>query len=153
MDINGIISGYIGEGVKTVIPRKATVKFSFRLVNDQNVDDIERLIKNFITNNLPKGVKVQLRTLSKDAPFYTDFKNNYVQKTAKILKNVFNNDPIFNRVGGSIPAAEVLQRLFKKPIILTGFTTPGENMHSPNENFDEEMLFKGIEALVRIYSL
>ncbi len=152
LDINGIISGYTGEGAKTVIPRKAVVKFSFRLVESQAPNKIERLIKTFITKNLPKGIKFQLRTLSRDAPFYTDFRNDYVQKTARILKKVFHNDPIFNRVGGSIPAAEVLQRFFKKPIILTGFTIPGENMHSPNENFDEEMFFKAIKALEKIYS-
>ena len=53
LDINGIISGYTGEGAKTIIPRKALVKFSLRLVNDQDPDEIETLVKKFIANNLP----------------------------------------------------------------------------------------------------
>jgi len=71
----------------------------------------------------------------------------------KSLQNYFGNKTLLNRSGGSIPAAEILQRLYKKPIILTGFTLPDDNIHSPNENFDEEMFWKGIEALKLIYSL
>jgi len=60
---------------------------------------------------------------------------------------------IFNRSGGSIPASEILQRLYKKPVILTGFTLPDDNIHAPDENFDEGMFFLGIDALERIYNV
>lgn len=68
------------------------------------------------------------------------------------MSDVFKNKTYFNRSGGSIAAAEVLQRLFKKPIILTGFTLPDENIHAPNENIDEEMFYKGIVSLEKIMS-
>jgi len=152
LDINGFISGYTGEGAKTVIPRKAVIKFSCRLVENQNPENIENLVKEFITNNLTKGVKYDLKILSKDHPFYTNTNNQFVKKTAEILTGFFGNKTRFNRSGGSIPAAEVLQRFYKKPIILTGFTLPDDNIHSPNENFDEEMFFRGIECLKIIYS-
>jgi len=150
-DCHGIISGFTQEGQKTVIPKEAKVKFSFRLIEHQNPNEIEKLVFDFVEKNLPKEVKWELRCLSKSAPFYTDVNNLWVKKTATILEDVFDKEVIFNRSGGSIPAAEILQRLFKKPIILTGFTLPDDNIHAPNENFDEEMFFLGIEALTKIY--
>lgn len=150
-DCHGIISGYVEEGQKTIIPSSALVKFSFRLVEYQNPEQIERLVFDFVAKNLPKDVKWELKCLSKSSPFYTDVKNEYIKKTAKALKKVFGHKPLFNRSGGSIPAAEILSRLFKKPIILTGFTLPDDNIHAPNENFDEEMFWQGIEALKEIY--
>jgi acetylornithine deacetylase/succinyl-diaminopimelate desuccinylase-like protein len=150
-DCHGIISGFIGEGQKTVIPKEAKVKFSFRLVEHQDPKEIEEQVFDFVEKNLPKEVKWELKCLSKSAPFYTDVKNEWVKKTASILKDVFGNEVVFNRSGGSIPAAEIIQRLYKKPIILTGFTLPDDNIHASNENFDSEMFFLGIEALERIY--
>ena len=151
-DCHGIISGFIGEGQKTVIPKEAKVKFSFRLVEYQDPKKIEAQVFDFVKENLPKEVKWELKCLSKSAPFYTDVKNEWVKKTVSILKDVFGNEVVLNRSGGSIPAAEILQRLYKKPIILTGFTLPDDNIHAPNENFDSEMFFLGIKALERIYS-
>jgi Acetylornithine deacetylase/Succinyl-diaminopimelate desuccinylase and related deacylases len=150
-DCHGIVSGFIGEGQKTVIPKEAKVKFSFRLVEHQDPKEIETQVFDFVEKNLPKEVRWELKCLSKSAPFYTDVKNKWVKKTAKILKDIFGNEVVLNRSGGSIPAAEILQRLYKKPIILTGFTLPDDNIHAPNENFDSEMFFLGIEALERIY--
>lgn len=151
-DVHGIIAGYTGPGSKTVIPRSAQCKFSFRLVEHQNPDTIEKLVRAYIKKELPDGARYELSVNSKDAPFYTDSSNKYVKKTKDSLQSVFKHAPLLNRSGGSIPAAEMFQRLFKKPIILIGFTLPDENLHAPNENFDEEMFWKGIEALKKIYS-
>ncbi len=151
-DVHGIWGGYIGAGAKTVIPKEAHAKFSFRLVENQDADDIEKKVVQFILSVIPEGVKYSLKTQSKNAPFYTDLNNLYISQTASILKDVFHQEVVFNRSGGSIPAAEVFQRVFKKPVILTGFTLPDDCIHSPNENFDEEMFWKGIEVLKRIYS-
>jgi acetylornithine deacetylase/succinyl-diaminopimelate desuccinylase-like protein len=152
-DINGFSSGYQGFGMKTIIPASATVKFSFRLVEYQDPDKIEKLAAKFIRRNMPDGVKYELKTFGKAAPFYSDLNNKYVKKTTAILEKIFGHKTLFNRSGGSVPAAEVLQRLFKKPIILTGFTLPDSNIHAPNENFDEEVFFLGIEALEKIYDV
>ncbi|OGK26945.1 hypothetical protein A3C28_06350 [Candidatus Roizmanbacteria bacterium RIFCSPHIGHO2_02_FULL_39_9] len=151
-DIHGITSGYTGVGAKTVIPKEIKAKFSFRLVENQNPDTIEHLVKKYIKKAIPRGVKYTLKTVAKFVPFYTDTDNSHVKKTAAQLKEIFGNETIYNRTGGSIGAAEVLQRHFGKPVILFGFTLPDEKAHSPNENIDEEMFWKGIEALKSIYS-
>ena len=146
------MSGYTGQEAKTIIPSEATLKFSIRLVPNQKSQEIKKITEDFIKRNLPKGVDYVLEISDGGDPFYTDFENNFAKKTAEILSDVFKNKTYINRSGGSIAAAEVLQRLFKKPIILTGFTLPDENIHAPNENIDEEMFYKGIVSLEKIMS-
>ncbi|MFZ6035485.1 MAG: M20/M25/M40 family metallo-hydrolase [Patescibacteria group bacterium] len=153
MDINGISSGFTGTGFKTIIPSSAKVKFSFRLVENQDHDNVNRMVEKFIKDNLPDSVSYTLKSHGGAGPFYTDFNNPYAMKTAKILEEVFGHECYFNRSGGSIPAAEVLQRLFGKPIIITGFTLPDENIHAPDENVDADMFEKGIVALQKIFSV
>ena len=152
LDVHGVLSGYTGAGAKTVIPKSAMMKFSTRLIEYQDPDEIEKMIKEFIKENMPEGVKYTLKTLSKDAPFYTNIENEWVKTTAHIFTEIFGNETIFNRSGGSIPAAEILSTLYGKPIVLTGFTLPDDNIHAPNENFDEEMFWKGIVALKKVFS-
>ncbi|MFH0979525.1 MAG: M20/M25/M40 family metallo-hydrolase, partial [Candidatus Roizmanbacteria bacterium] len=152
LDINGMISGYTGEGSKTIIPASAMVKFSIRLVPNQDHKKIELLVEKFVRDNLPKGVRYKFEVSTGSDAFYTDFKNIYTQKTAKIFEEVFNSKTLFNRSGGSVAAAEILKRLFKKPVILIGFTLPDDNIHAPNENFNEETFFKGIVAIGKIFA-
>ena len=149
-DINGITGGYTGQGVKTIIPAVASAKFSFRLIENQTPDEIEKLVSNFIKNNLPKGVKYNLKTLGKLNPFCTDINNKYIKKTDQIFTEVFGKKTLFSRSGGSIGAVATLSKLFNKPLILTGFTLSDCNIHAPNENIDEEMFFKGIVSLEKI---
>lgn len=153
MDIHGIESGYIGEGPKTVIPNKAKAKFSFRLVENQKVKNIKKIVEGFISENIPKGVDFKLKTSSCDDPFYISYDNKLIKKVAQVLSDYFENKTVIMREGGSIPAAAIFQRNFKKPIILTGFILPDSNLHAPNENFDENMFFKGIGALEKIYNI
>ena len=152
LDINGMVSGYTGEGSKMIIPAEALVKFSIRLVPSQNHKEVEKIVKKFIKNNLPKEVNYELKIMAGSDPFYTDYRNSYVKKTADILKNIFKKEVDYNRSGASIGAAEILQRLFEKPIILTGFTLADCAIHSPNENYDEELFFKGIVSLEKIFA-
>ncbi|MBN2094630.1 MAG: M20/M25/M40 family metallo-hydrolase [Candidatus Aenigmarchaeota archaeon] len=152
MDINGIFSGYTGEGAKTIIPHSATAKFSFRLVERQTPERMEKLVRRFVEKNVPKEARFKLELLGKAAPFYTPPNSPFIKSTARVLSEVFGKETLLNRDGASIPAAEILQRLLKKPVILTGFANPGCNMHAPNENFSEINFWKGIDALERIYS-
>ncbi|NTU72662.1 M20 family dipeptidase [Candidatus Roizmanbacteria bacterium] len=150
-DVHGIIGGFVGEGSKTVIPRRASAKFSYRLVEFQNPEKIVSLVQEFVKDSLPPEVKYTLTVNSKGAPFYTSVENEFIKITAARFAQVFGNETIINRSGGSVGAAVVLSRLFGKPIILTGFTLPDDNIHAPNENFDEGMFWKGIEALKATY--
>ncbi|MBP6994047.1 M20/M25/M40 family metallo-hydrolase [Candidatus Woesebacteria bacterium] len=153
LDINGMSSGYTQAGVKTVIPRKAMLKFSCRIVPGQRVEKVISLVREHIEAHVPEGIKYELTSVESSEAFYAGVDNPWVQETAAKLEKVFGNPVRFSRSGGSIPVAEALQRHFGKPVILTGFTLPDDNLHAPNENYDEEMFWKGIEALKRIYGV
>jgi acetylornithine deacetylase/succinyl-diaminopimelate desuccinylase-like protein len=153
LEINGFYSGYIEEGSKTIIPNYAKAKFSVRLVEYQRPKEIIDLVKKFVKNNMPKGVKYSLKILASARPFFSDYRHPYIIKTAKVLEEEFKNKCVFMREGGSIPAAEILMNKFKKPIVLTGFTLEGANIHAPNENMDLELFEKGIKVLSKIYNL
>jgi acetylornithine deacetylase/succinyl-diaminopimelate desuccinylase-like protein len=153
LEINGFYSGYIGEGSKTIIPNYAKAKFSIRLIEYQEPREIIDLVKKFVKNNIPKGIKYSLNVLTSARPFFSDYNHSYIIKTAKVLEEEFKNKCVFMREGGSIPAAEILMNKFKKPIILTGFTLEGANIHALNENIDLELFEKGIKVLSKIYNL
>lgn len=152
LDVNGMWSGFTGEGQKTIIPRSASVKLLCRLVELQDPCKIESIIESYVKAHVPKGITVLIKKYKNASPFFTDFNNEYVRRAAMILEELFGNKTLLNRSGGSIPAAEILLRRYGKPVILTGFITPGENMHAPNENYDKDMFFKGITALERLYA-
>jgi acetylornithine deacetylase/succinyl-diaminopimelate desuccinylase-like protein len=153
LEINGFYSGYISEGSKTIIPNYAKAKFSIRLVEYQEPKEIIDLVKKFVKDNMPKGVKYSLKVLASARPFFSDYRHPYIIKTAKVLEEEFENKCVFMREGGSIPAAEILMNKFKKPIVLTGFTLEGANIHAPNENMDLNLFEKGIRVLSKIYNL
>ncbi len=151
-DVHGIEVGYVGPGAKTVIPREATIKISFRLVPGQDPAMVEQSLRSFLDHLIPAGIKWDLQTLSAEPAFVTDIQNEWATHTSQVLENVFGHPTIYNRSGGSIPVAGILQNLFGKPVILTGFTLPDDCIHAPNENFDEGTFWKGIEVLELVYS-
>ena len=154
MDIHGIKSGFVGEGPKTIIPAKGRAKFSFRLVEHQCAQNIDLLVRDFVKKYMVQyGARVEYKITSHsyDNPFYCSIDDPYLQKTARILSDHFGTETVFMREGGSIPAAEIIQRVLGKPVVLTGFVLPDANLHAPNENFDEDMFWEGIEVLGKIY--
>ena len=153
LEINGFYSGYVDKGLKTIIPNYAKAKFSLRLIEYQEPKEIIDLVKKFVKNNMPNGVKYSLKVLTKAKPFFTDYNHPYLIKTTKVLEEEFKNKCVFMREGGSIPAAEILMSKFKKPVIPTGFTLEGANIHAPNENMDFNLFQKGIKVLSKIYNL
>ena len=165
LDVHGIWGGYTGPGSKTVIPYTASAKFSLRLVEYQKALEIEQLVRAYISQLIPDGVKYELALDSLADPFFTapphtvretgtdaEFVKRVFGVIEQELSGVFGNKVVYNRSGGSIPAAESFQRLYGKPVALMGFTLPDDNIHAPDENFDTEMFERGVEALFRIYT-
>jgi len=144
---------------KTIIPHSATVKFSCRLVENQKAVEIEKLVRDYIESffaakkPFPQlSVKLSIKTLSSDDPFFCSIDSPVIQRAADIMSMHFGKKTVFMREGGSIPAAEIIERLFGVSVVLTGFILPDSNLHAPNENFDEEMFWEGIEVMKKIYS-
>lgn len=132
-DIAGLLSGYTGEGGKSVIPARAMAKIGFRLVPDQAPDEIEACIAAHIATCAPDGVTVHLTRLGSVQPWQTSAGGALMDAARRVARRVFGRDSVFAGGGGSIPVVPALARRLDAPVLLLGFGQPGENAHAPNE--------------------
>lgn len=149
LEINGIYGGYQGEGTKTIIPASATAKITCRLVPGQDPDDIQQLLIKHIKEHTPEGVDVQVKKEPLSSKAYKVEPNDpLIQKAARSYEKAFGKETVFVRMGGSIPVVEWLENIFNIPIVLLGFGTPEDRLHSPNESFPLDSFDKGMETIV-----
>jgi acetylornithine deacetylase/succinyl-diaminopimelate desuccinylase-like protein len=149
LEINGIYGGYQGEGTKTIIPSSATAKITCRLVPGQEPEHIQQLLEEHIINNTPSGVTVEVTKEKLSAKAYKVEPNHpLIKKAAQSYTKAFGVETVFVRMGGSIPVVEWIEEIFAMPIVLLGFGTPEDRLHSPNESFPLESFDKGMETLV-----
>lgn len=147
LDVNGLLSGYTGEGAKTVLPARAMAKVSMRLVPNQSHEDIEEKFIRHVKSLTPPGVTVEVVSLHGGEPWYADPQHPIFESAAQALETAFGKPPVFIREGGSIPIVHAFQQTLAAPVVLIGFALPGSNTHAPNEWFSLENYAKGAEAI------
>jgi acetylornithine deacetylase/succinyl-diaminopimelate desuccinylase-like protein len=147
IELNGIWGGYTGEGAKTVLPGKAYAKISARLVPDQSSEKITHMLLEYFKKIAPAGVKVEAIELHGGEPYMTPIDSKAYQAAAKAIETTFAKKPIPVRGGGSIPICSILERELGVKIVFMGFGLDSDNLHSPNEKFDLENFYKGIETI------
>ncbi len=145
-DVNGIKGGYIGAGQKTVLPSKASAKFSFRLVPNQKSEDIAKKVSKFIQMVAPPTVKINLKVMSGANPVLVDPNGPAIKSCITSLEKAFGKEVVFMREGGSIPVVETFTKVLHAPVVLMGLGLPNDNIHSPNESFSVDNFFGGIKA-------
>jgi len=150
-EVNGILSGFTGEGAKTVIPAVAMAKVSMRLVPNQDPDKIAQLFEGYVKKVAPKTVDVKVTRMHGGKPWMTEFDNKYVQAAGRAIKQGFGQEPVFNREGGSIPVVATFQEILGLPSVLFGVGLPDENAHAPNEKLDLGNFHGGIIASAFLY--
>jgi acetylornithine deacetylase/succinyl-diaminopimelate desuccinylase-like protein len=143
-EINGIGGGYQGKGTKTVIASHAMAKLTFRLVPEQEGDEILKLAKTHLRKNLPKGVTLEI-TDGHSGPWYlTDPHSPTGESAQRALRKAFNAEVALIREGGSIPIVSQFRSILGVETLLMGLALPDCRAHSPNENFPLENLEGGI---------
>lgn len=147
LELNGIWGGYTGEGAKTVLPSKAFAKISARLVPNQSTDKISQLLINYFEKSAPAGVTVKAELHHGGEPYVTPITSKGYKAAAKAIKTTFGKDPIPVRGGGSIPICTILEKELGIKIVFMGFGLDSDNLHSPNEKFNLENYYKGIETI------
>jgi acetylornithine deacetylase/succinyl-diaminopimelate desuccinylase-like protein len=150
-EVNGILSGFTGEGAKTVIPAVAMAKVSMRLVPNQDPDKIAKLFEDHIKKIAPKTVEVKVTRMHGGKPWMTEFDNKFVQAAGRAIEKGFGKAPVFNREGGSIPVVATFQEILGLPSVLFGVGLPDENAHAPNEKLDLGNFHGGIIASAYLY--
>lgn len=146
LDLNGIYGGYTGEGAKTIIPSKAIAKISMRLVPDQKPDDIINKIEKHLKNLAPPTVKIEIKKLHGGNPVLVPLESKGIKSAVKAFQTAFGKEVLFTREGGSIPIVSTFLEVLNAPSVLMGMGLPGDNIHSPNENFNIENFFGGIKV-------
>lgn len=151
LDINGIWSGYIGEGAKTVIPSKAHAKVSMRLVPNQDPIKIADLFKKHIESIAPKSVKVKVEYHHGGDGYVAPTDTTAYQAASKAYTETFGKVPVPVRSGGSIPIIATFEKVLGIKSILMGFGLESDAIHSPNENYPLFNFYKGIETIPLFY--
>lgn len=149
-EVNGLYSGFIGEGAKTIIPAYAKAKISCRLVPNQDPMEIYDLAKNYIFSIAPDTVQTKV-FLHSAGPAYLADDAPGAQNLLEAMAAVWDSPVTYKREGGSIPVATVMQRELGVKSLLTGFGLPDDAIHSPNERQHFPTWLKGVETLIRFY--
>jgi acetylornithine deacetylase/succinyl-diaminopimelate desuccinylase-like protein len=153
LEVHGIRGGFTGEGAKTVIPARAVVKVSARLVADQDPKEACEQIRAAVRAACPRGVTAEFKEIHSAAPSLVDPDNPYLQKAAGAMRRIFGQDTVYIRSGGSIPIVGLFDQFLKIPSVMMGFGLPDDNLHAPNEKFYLPNLFRGIEATAEYLTL
>lgn len=151
LEVNGIWSGYTGEGAKTVLPSKANAKISMRLVPNQNSEKIANVFENHFKKIAPPSVTVSVKAHHGGEPVITPTDSTPFLAASKAIEKTFGKKPIPTRGGGSIPIVALFESVLGLKSVLFGFGLDSDNLHSPNEKFGLFNFYKGIETIPYFY--
>jgi acetylornithine deacetylase/succinyl-diaminopimelate desuccinylase-like protein len=147
LEVNGMWGGYTGEGAKTVLPSKAYAKISCRLVPNQNSHKIEKLLINHLKSIAPPYIKLEASLHHGGEPYVTPVDSIPYKAAAAAIVEVFGKEPIPVRGGGSIPITSLFEEALGVKVVFLGFGLDSDNLHSPNEKYNIENYYKGIETI------
>ncbi len=145
-EVNGLLSGYTGEGAKTVLPNTAMAKVSCRLVPDQDPDAIVALLRAHVARHATPGVRVEVTALHGGRPWRAELRGPIIDAGRHALHAAFGRAPVITGEGGSIPVVGDFERLLGAPVLLMGFGLPGENAHAPDEWISVDNYRRGTRA-------
>jgi len=151
LDVNGMWSGFQGEGAKTIIPAHAHAKISTRLVAAQDPTRIFEALRAFVAEIAPPGVTVTTTLIHGGEPSLTPTDHPATQAAARAIEAVYGAPPVYIREGGSIPVTAAFDHTLGLPVVLLGFTQPSCNAHAPNEWFLVENFERGTRVIVRFW--
>lgn len=150
-DINGLWSGYQGEGSKTVLPARAGAKFSFRLVPRQDPKKIHTDLEAMLKRLLPPGITMELVAYHGAPGVVVPLDSAYVQAAARAIQQGFGRPPVYIREGGSIPVVSTFRQQLGVDTLLLGWGLNDDNTHSPNEKFRLADYHRGIKASAHLW--
>ena len=149
-DINGIWGGYTGAGSKTVIASEASAKVSFRLVPNQDPDAVMRQFRQFVTDRLPPGASATFADFARAPGIEVNVDSPHVRSAMDALREEYGRPAVLMGSGGSIPVVTSLRAILGVDSLLMGFGLDDDQVHSPNEKFEETCFHRGIRSHVRL---
>ena len=147
-EVHGVVGGYQGPGIKTIIPPRAAVKVSCRLVANQDPRKILRLVKDFVKQRNPD---VKIVAEGSMFPYKAPTTGPLADAVKNAMKFAFGREPVFVREGGSIGAVVSMEKVLKCPVMFLGLSLPEHGYHAPNENFDWRQASGGMIAFAKYF--
>jgi len=151
LEVNGLNSGFTGDGAKTVLPAVSMAKISMRLVPNQDPNKIAELFESYVRSIAPKTVELTFTRMHGGKPWMASYDHPFMQAAARAIERGFGRQPVFTREGGSIPVVSTFQEELGLPSVLFGVGLPDENAHAPNEKLDLGNFHHGIIAAAYLY--
>lgn len=143
---------FVAGAPKSAIPAKAAARFSFRLVPDQDPEEIQQAFRKYLEDHLPPTVTYTAELTSVGSPgLILDRHAPELEAMADALQSAFGNPPVLQRGGGGIGAVGMFKKTLGINSILTGFSLPDDNFHGPNEKLHLPTWRKGMTALVHFF--
>ena len=147
-EVHGLVGGYTGPGIKTIVPHRAQAKLSTRLVPDQKPAEVFKRVKAFIKKRLPDAVVEHEASLE---PYLAEIGGPFNAAAARAMRATFGREPGFTREGGSIGAVLTMRKLLGAPVIFMGLSLPEHGYHAINENYDWGQASGGMEMFCRFF--
>jgi len=148
LEVHGLVGGYTGPGVKTIVPPRGELKLSVRLVPDMKGEKVTRLVKRFVKERNPDVV---VEAGSSAAPYRGVTTGPWVEAARRAFRFAFGKDPVFVREGGTIGAVLSMEQILKAPIAFMGLSLPDHGYHAPNENYDWGQASGGMAAFAKYF--
>jgi acetylornithine deacetylase/succinyl-diaminopimelate desuccinylase-like protein len=142
-EINGLTSGYQGEGSKTIVPAWARAKVTARLVPDQIPAQVIARVRKHLEKLCPPSVRLEIKSGHGAEAYIVSPTGPQAQAALRALKSAFGREPVLLREGGSIPIVNDFKKILGAESLLLGLALPDDNAHSPNEKFDLDCFAKG----------
>lgn len=147
-EVHGLVGGYTGPGVKTIVPPRAELKVSVRLVPNMTGEKVVKLVKAFVKRKNPD---IRIEAGSSAAPYKGITSGPWVDAAANSIKFAFGKSPVFVREGGTIGAVLSMEQILKCPIVFMGLSLPDHGYHAPNENYDWGQAGGGMVAFAKFF--
>lgn len=156
MEVTGLESGYTGVGYRNSIPSQTVIKFNFRLVPDQDPDEVLEKFKNYARNTLPRYVDFEFASPDKTEgtvkPIALNPDNKHTLKATNLLENIYQKDVLYDFNGATLPIVVEFTNILKTDILMVALANEDCNMHAVNENFDLQSLEKALEFSYKFLS-
>jgi acetylornithine deacetylase/succinyl-diaminopimelate desuccinylase-like protein len=149
-EVHGIVGGYTGPGVKTIVPHHAEAKISMRLVPDQDPQKVFDVVSKFIKERCPDCEIVKEGALK---PYIGENTGKFAEAAKQAMTEAFGKEPAFTREGGSIGAVVSMHEVLAAPIMFLGLSLPEHGYHAINENYDWQQAAGGMRMFVNYFNL
>jgi acetylornithine deacetylase/succinyl-diaminopimelate desuccinylase-like protein len=149
-EVNGLWGGHTGPGGKTIIPKAAHAKLSFRLVADQQPAKVVESLRKYLKATTPNGVEVSLTAGTGVRPCRSAIDSPAVAAARRAMERAFGTEVLFTKEGGSGPEAD-LADILGAPLVFVAVGLDADQIHAPNEYVDLSRLLRGAESIAYLW--